>query len=150
MLRQSRLCVGALVWLASACQKSEAAPSLASASSASESAAASAPSSAPPPSHVRAKPQPAVTLSGESNPLPVAEPAPGRPRVYARALRAWIHERPSPGSNKLGYLRAGASSPTSDKAAGREGCKGGWYPVQPDGFVCVGQRATLDGNDPIV
>jgi hypothetical protein len=90
-----------------------------------------------------------VTLDGRSN---VALPVPDarRPRVYARALRAWIHERPSPGSKRLGYLRAGGSSATSGTPAGFEGCRGGWYPVEPDGFVCVGRRATLDKDDPVV
>lgn len=91
-----------------------------------------------------------VTLSGEYRPIPVALVDPSRPRVYSRGLRTWIFERPSRESRKLGYLRAGASSPTSAKPAGHDRCKEGWYPVEPAGFVCVGGRATLDANDPIV
>src|SRR5215207_6220840 len=34
------------------------------------------------------------------------------PRVHAKALRAWIYARPTGSSERLGYLRAGASSPT--------------------------------------
>src|SRR5690606_36486026 len=30
------------------------------------------------------------------------------------------------------------------------GCSGGWYPVVPRGFVCVGATATLDAADPLV
>lgn len=93
---------------------------------------------------------PVVSLSGKSHPLSVAVVDPGAPRVYSRALRTWIHERPNRSSRRLGYMRAGASTPTSEKPAGHEDCAGGWYPVQPRGYVCVGRRATLDANDPIV
>lgn len=71
-------------------------------------------------------------------------------RVYAKALRAWVYAEPRQGSTRLGYLRSGASSPTSAAPVGREGCPGGWYPVEPKGFVCVGSTATLDENDPVV
>ena len=93
---------------------------------------------------------PAVSLSGQSRPLAVTEVAAGKPRVHARALRAWIYDSPSFRSARLGYLRVGSSVPTESKPAGHDGCKGGWYAVQPDGFICIGKRATLDANDPIV
>ncbi|HVJ14988.1 MAG TPA: L,D-transpeptidase [Polyangiaceae bacterium] len=76
-------------------------------------------------------------------------PASG-PRIFARALRAWVQASPSSSSARLGYLRAGASSPTSEKAAGFDGCAGGWFPVKPQGFVCAGPTATRDENDPVV
>jgi L,D-transpeptidase catalytic domain len=93
---------------------------------------------------------PLVSLAGVSQPLAVNVVDPGRPRVYARALRVWIYQKPSNASARLGYMRAGASSPTSPKPAGRDGCNVGWYPVEPEGYVCVGRRATLDANDPVV
>ncbi len=92
---------------------------------------------------------PAVDLDGHSKPLAVTLIEPG-PRVYSRALRTWIHERPDKESRRLGYLRSGASSPTSEDPAGYSRCKGGWYPVKPRGYVCVGARATLDASDPVV
>ena len=91
-----------------------------------------------------------VTLDGQSHPFAVSMVAPGKPRVYSRALRTWIRERPSRESARLGYLRMGASSPTASEAAGNDGCAKGWYPVQPRGFVCVGKKATLDAGDPVV
>lgn len=106
-------------------------------------------SAAPAPKN-RPRVAPAVTLNGESQPVPAVVASAGKPRVHARALRAWIHDRPSFRSARLGYLRVGSSTPTEGKAAGFEGCKGGWYPVEPDGFVCVGKRATLDEADPVV
>jgi hypothetical protein len=72
------------------------------------------------------------------------------PRLYARALRAWVHAQPTATAAKLGYLRAGASTPTSEKAAGFDGCPGGWFPVEPQGFVCSGATATRDDKDPVV
>jgi hypothetical protein len=69
--------------------------------------------------------------------------------VYAKALRAWVFDKPSAGATRIGYLRAGASSATPGPA-GNDGCPGGFYPVEPHGFVCVGPSATLDPNDPAV
>lgn len=88
-----------------------------------------------------------VTLDGQFHAPNVTNP--GGPRVYAKALRAWIFARPSANADRLGYLRAGSSSPTSAPIAG-DGCPGGWYPVEPEGFVCVGPTATLDPRDPVV
>lgn len=100
------------------------------------------------PSSLRPTPAPPVSLSGES--VALSATLPGSPRVYARALQAWIHEGPSPDSKRLGYLRLGSSSPTGTSPAGTAGCPGGWYTVEPRGYVCQGTTATLDGNDPAV
>lgn len=90
-----------------------------------------------------------VRLDGTSELLAVSRVAPG-PRIYSRQMRTWVHEQPSPSSRKLGYLRAGASSPTSASPAGFAGCEKGWYPVEPEGYVCLNHQATLDPNDPVV
>jgi hypothetical protein len=89
-----------------------------------------------------------VALSGESRAATTRAVATG-PRVYASALRTWVYEKPTSRAERLGYLRAGASSPTGPMA-GNEGCPGGWYPVVPSGFVCVGSTATLDPRLPAV
>lgn len=89
-----------------------------------------------------------VDLSGTRSDLSVTEVSKG-PRLNVRHLRTWIYANPDAKSNKLGYLRAGASSPTAQSAVGFQGCKGGWYPIEPRGFVCVGTGATLDPQDPI-
>jgi hypothetical protein len=91
-----------------------------------------------------------VSLDGTSHPFPVVRLAPGRPRLYARLQRTWVYERPGRSSTRIGYLRAGASSPTSSSPASKDGCPGGWYPIEPRGFVCAGEEATLDANDPVV
>ncbi len=92
---------------------------------------------------------PAVSLSGESLALAVTQVNEG-PRIYATELRAWISEAPDPKARRLGYLRAGGSSPTVPQPAGDKGCKGGWFPVKPHGYVCRGSSASLDPNHPIV
>lgn len=95
-------------------------------------------------------PEPAlVDLSGKARPVALSVVKPG-PRVYARALRVWVYQRPSRKSRRLGYLRAGASSPTSAEPVSKQECPGGWYPAEPAGFICVGRRATLDAEDPVV
>ena len=136
---------------ASACSRGET-PTLASAQPADSAQTPEISVSAAPGPAPKARPRvvEAVTLAGESAPVPAVLAAAGKPRVHARALRAWIYERPSFRSARLGYLRVGSSSPSDGRAAGFEGCKGGWHPVEPDGFVCVGKRATLDGDDPVV
>lgn len=92
---------------------------------------------------------PAVGLDGKPSKLALNPVAPG-PRIHAKHLRAWVYEKANRQSRRLGYLRAGASSPTTASPVGRSGCAGGWYPVEPEGFTCAGKRATLDANDPVV
>lgn len=96
-----------------------------------------------------AAPPPRVTLDGKAQALAVTLIEPG-PRIYSRAQRTWIYQAPNERSKRLGYLRSGASSPTSKDPAGHDNCKGGWYPVKPSGFVCAGSQATLDARDPVV
>jgi hypothetical protein len=92
-----------------------------------------------------------VSLSGAYQPPPPASAgASDAPLLYSRVAKTWIYERPSRKSAKLGYLRAGGSVRTSREAAGREDCAQGWYPVEPEGYVCLGPEATLDPSDPVV
>ena len=90
-----------------------------------------------------------VTLDGAFHAPSAPREEREQPRVYAKALRAWIQARPTPSSERLGYLRAGSSSAAAGPV-GTEGCSGGWYGVQPEGFVCVGPTATLDARDATV
>jgi hypothetical protein len=92
------------------------------------------------------KPTTSVGLDGVLHPVPEAS----GPRVYARSLRAWIYERPSKSSERLGYFRVGSSLEVRGQRAAIEGCAKGWYPVVPRGFVCAEGSATLDENDAVV
>jgi hypothetical protein len=106
------------------------------------------PAKAAPTSEVKQEPV-RVHLDGSTEALAVSVVSKG-PRIYSKQLRTWVYEKPADTSKRLGYLRAGASSPTADKPVGTSGCKGGWYPVEPRGFVCLDKSATLDPKDPIV
>ncbi|HEY3252394.1 MAG TPA: hypothetical protein VGJ91_00545, partial [Polyangiaceae bacterium] len=69
--------------------------------------------------------------------------------LVAIARETLVYERPSFKSQKIGYLRAGAQVRRDEKPAGYEGCKGGFYRVMPEGYVCVGATATLDPANPV-
>ncbi|GAC1394702.1 MAG: hypothetical protein NVSMB47_04030 [Polyangiales bacterium] len=72
------------------------------------------------------------------------------PLLAATAQIVWVYAEPRPGATKLGYLRAGAVVARDDKPSSEEGCKAGWYGVRPRGFVCAGDHATVDMDDPTV
>lgn len=86
----------------------------------------------------------------ESEPEPEPEPLPKKsPQILATHKEAWVYAAPSFKARKLGYLRAGARINRAEKPAGRGGCEGGWYQVEPRGFVCVGAAASLDLEHPV-
>jgi hypothetical protein len=92
---------------------------------------------------------PLVTLGGTSRPLP---PLPeGKARIAARAMLVPVQEKASASSKKIGWLRAGAVvALRAPDVAGTDGCPGGFFAIEPAGFVCAGDKATLDTSDPIV
>ncbi len=75
---------------------------------------------------------------------------PAQPELFAIAREVVIRERPSHQAPKIGYLRLGARVARSAEPAGTEGCRGGWYRVMPEGYVCVGNAATLDPAHPVL
>jgi hypothetical protein len=79
----------------------------------------------------------------------------GPPRIHAKARFAWIQANPRSSHGWIGYLSYGGSLPLrggSVEAARRPGTKGckEWYAVEPRGYVCAGETATLDPSDPAV
>lgn len=71
-------------------------------------------------------------------------------RVYSRSLRTWIYAQPDRESQRLGYLRAGGSAPVNGDVVAGAGCRGGWQPIKPHGYVCMNRGATRDPQDPLV
>lgn len=72
-------------------------------------------------------------------------------KLGATATMTWVYAGPNDETTKLGYLRAGAVVGRAEKpVASTKRCKGGWYRVAPQGFVCAGKRATIDLKDPVV
>jgi lipoprotein-anchoring transpeptidase ErfK/SrfK len=71
-------------------------------------------------------------------------------KIASIAWRTWIYTDTGPQRTRYGNLRAGAIVDRRDPAIVNSGCEGGWYRVNPRGFVCVGKGATLDLNHPVV
>jgi L,D-transpeptidase catalytic domain len=111
-------------------------------------AAADAPeAAAPAPSAI---PAPAVYASTSVSP---AAPA----RLWSKARFAWIQPEPRPSRGWLGYLGLGGSvalrGGSAETAKAGSGAGSGcdtWYAVEPRGYVCTGDTATLDPKDPVV
>jgi hypothetical protein len=76
--------------------------------------------------------------------------APEGAKVASIAWRTWIYSDVGIKRTRYGYLRAGAVVDARGPAIKNEGCAGGWYRINPRGFVCVGMGATLDLNHPVV
>lgn len=66
------------------------------------------------------------------------------------AWRTWVYTDVGPTRTRYGYLRAGATFDVRGPAIQNDGCQGGWYRVNPRGFVCLGLGATLDLDHPVV
>ncbi len=72
------------------------------------------------------------------------------PRLASIAHETWIYEHPRRKSRRIGYLRAGAVVSRAEKPASFAGCKGGFYKIEPRGYVCLGKTASLDPFHPVV
>jgi lipoprotein-anchoring transpeptidase ErfK/SrfK len=71
-------------------------------------------------------------------------------QLAAIAWEVKVREGPNLQSKMLGYLRAGAVVPSAAEPVSRTSCSGGWYAIEPSGYVCVEPNvATTDVNDPI-
>ncbi|WP_437512189.1 L,D-transpeptidase [Sorangium sp. So ce1099] len=90
-----------------------------------------------------------------SDELPRLDPPPAAPLTPAEevdelasiARETWIFAEPSWTSRRIGYLRAGAVVARRPEPSGRASCAGGWYRIEPSGYVCIGASATLNVHD---
>jgi len=88
---------------------------------------------------------PALSKASEEVEIPnVPSPPADGPKLGALAEVTPIYDRPSTTGRQLGYLHAGALVARATEPFTKNGCEGGWYPIRPKGFVCVGETATLD------
>lgn len=92
----------------------------------------------------------AAEAGSEGELEPATAPTAAKSQIAARAMEAFVYEQPSITSKKLGYLRAGAIVDTKGPVASKAGCPGGWVPIEPAGFVCMGREATAKLDDPVV
>ncbi len=68
-------------------------------------------------------------------------------RIWADSRTAWIYEKPRLSRNGVGYLRAGGSAAlTTGEPVKGPGCAGGWYAVEPAGYICDDQRTEFRPN----
>src|SRR5450631_1795366 len=74
----------------------------------------------------------------------------GVTKVASVAWRTWIYNDTGKQRTRYGYLRAGAVVDARAPAIVNDGCAGGWYRVNPRGFVCLGLGASLKLDDPVV
>ncbi|MEB2312626.1 MAG: L,D-transpeptidase [Sorangiineae bacterium] len=95
-----------------------------------------------------AKNDPALAKTGEAAIPKVPVPPADGPPLGSIANLTPVRERPAKDARQLGYLHAGAKVARADKPYDDEGCEGGWYPIRPRGFVCVGDAATIDMAHP--
>lgn len=99
-----------------------------------------------------------VASSGHAAPSPeqlgtLADNLPFLPdgtKLASIAWRTWIYSDVGGKRTRYGYLRAGAVVDARGPAIKNDGCAGGWYRINPRGFVCVGMGATLDLNHAVV
>lgn len=87
---------------------------------------------------------PAVGSSDDNLPF-----TPDGTRLASIAWRTWIYTNVGKQRTRYGYLRAGAIVDARGPAIKNDGCDGGWYRVNPRGFVCLGLGATLNLLDPV-
>lgn len=71
-------------------------------------------------------------------------------RLVSIAWRTWIYTDTGPKRSRYGYLRAGVVVDARGPAIVNPGCPGGWYRINPRGFVCVGLGSTTDLEHPLV
>ncbi len=86
-------------------------------------------------------------LGGVEDNLPFE---PDGTKLASIAWRTWVYTDVGPVRTRLGYLRAGQIVDARGPAIVNEGCDGGWYRVNPRGFICVGKGATKDLNASVV
>jgi hypothetical protein len=96
----------------------------------------------------------------QAAPPPVEAPsaAPAAPprgaRIYSKARFAWIQPQPRASRGWIGYLGLGGSVALRGGSVEKArvpgyGCDA-WYAVEPQGYVCAGDTATVDPRDPVV
>ncbi|WP_437489166.1 L,D-transpeptidase [Sorangium sp. So ce1014] len=85
----------------------------------------------------------------ELDPPPVTSPTVAEEvhELASIARETWIFAEPRWTGRRIGYLRAGAVVARRPDPSGRESCAGGWYRIEPNGYVCIGASATLNIHD---
>ncbi len=73
----------------------------------------------------------------------------GKPRIGALGPHTWIWKKPERKGLAMGKMRIGTSVVLKSKdPVDGTGCAGKWYAIEPRGYVCDDDTATLDLDDP--
>jgi len=86
----------------------------------------------------------APAASGSAAPAGETQTPWGDKVLHSTAIETYVRAVAQSGARAIGYLRVGASVRRSDEPVGTTGCKGGWYAIEPRGFVCANESMTLD------
>ncbi|HEX4476400.1 MAG TPA: hypothetical protein VH142_15040, partial [Polyangiaceae bacterium] len=108
---------------------------------------ASRPPLGTPPARAAIDPTEPSSDAAESDATKLDDAADPEPVLVSTAKETVVYARPTTKSPKLGYLRAGAIVTRADKPAAFDGCRGGFYEIGPEGYVCAGPAATLSRDD---
>jgi hypothetical protein len=92
----------------------------------------------------------APEIGGTLDNLPFDESGPDVVKIGSIAWRSWIYTDTGPERTRYGYLRAGAVVAARGPKVTNRGCEGGWYRVNPRGFICLGLGATNDLMHPVI
>ncbi len=66
------------------------------------------------------------------------------PRIYANSFLVWIYSDAQRDRTPIGYLRASQSaSLRRPDPVSRSGCAGGWFAIQPEGYICHSRRTSF-------
>jgi hypothetical protein len=95
---------------------------------------------------VAVAPREPVGRAAPAEALAPAAALPAEPEhvLVATSKETIVYARPSAKAPKLGYLRSGAIVSRDAEPASYDGCRGGFYGIVPEGFVCVGANASID------
>jgi len=80
-------------------------------------------------------------------------PNDGVPRIYAKSRYVWVNYKPEARSGWTGFLWVGGWAVLREPkpVRGDGACPGGWYAVEPWGYVCDdGVTATTNRDDPVL
>lgn len=148
-----RRCVGLLLLLLGCAADDVANEEVAASSASASSATASAIPSPTSLARTQEWPTEAATEDDPSSASRVAQErtsATGGARIASIARETWVYDAADVGSQRIGYLRAGATVVRKSGVVEARGCPGGFYAIEPRGFVCHGKSSTLDLDHPVV
>lgn len=134
--------------VAGACSGEAKAPPRPAPQGTSEAAPVSTPAARVAPASGHAEP---AAPSVPSTPAPSPAPADDAPRLTSIRYKTWIWPRPQANGRFLGYIRVGSSVKlkSTEPVPGID-CRGGFYAIEPHGYVCNDRTITTERTSPFL